>query len=167
MEPNEALMVLSLAMTDADYEFPVTRKVIAAMPAGREDYTPDARSMNALKLAFHIASSDVWFLNSIADRKFAMGDETGVPAEIKSSADVVAWYDKAREAAVARVKAMSGADLTSPVDFFGFITAPVVLFLSFNLRHVVHHRGQLSAYLRPMGGKVPSIYGGSADEPMA
>ena len=47
------------------------------------------------------------------------------------------------------------------------ITAPRVTFLSLNLRHLVHHRGQLSAYLRPMGGKVPSIYGGSADEPMA
>ena len=42
---------------------------------------------------------------------------------------------------------------------------PAVNYLLFALVHMVHHRGQLSAYLRPMGGKVPSIYGGSYDEP--
>ena len=41
-----------------------------------------------------------------------------------------------------------------------------VTYLPFMLNHSIHHRGQLSAYLRPMGGKVPNIYGGSYDEPM-
>ena len=41
---------------------------------------------------------------------------------------------------------------------------PAIVYLNFALVHGVHHRGQLSGYLRPMGGKVPSIYGGSADE---
>jgi uncharacterized damage-inducible protein DinB len=43
---------------------------------------------------------------------------------------------------------------------------PAASFLSFAINHGVHHRGQLAAYLRPMGSRVPSIYGGSADEPM-
>jgi len=42
---------------------------------------------------------------------------------------------------------------------------PAAMYLGFELNHTVHHRGQLSAYLRPMGAKVPDIYGGSADEP--
>ena len=42
---------------------------------------------------------------------------------------------------------------------------PAVAYLNFMLSHTIHHRGQLAAWLRPMGGKVPSIYGGSADEP--
>jgi uncharacterized damage-inducible protein DinB len=42
---------------------------------------------------------------------------------------------------------------------------PAVAYLSIMSRHSIHHRGQLAAYLRPMGGKVPNIYGGSADEP--
>ena len=45
------------------------------------------------------------------------------------------------------------------------INAPAVTFLNFMNVHAIHHRGQLSAYLRPMGAKVPKIYGGSADEP--
>jgi uncharacterized damage-inducible protein DinB len=43
---------------------------------------------------------------------------------------------------------------------------PAVMYLQFMLNHSIHHRGQLSSYLRPMGAKVPSIYGGSFDEPM-
>jgi uncharacterized damage-inducible protein DinB len=49
------------------------------------------------------------------------------------------------------------------VDFFG-MKMPAVQYLMFALVHMVHHRGQLATYLRPMGGKVPAIYGGSFDE---
>ena len=166
MQPNEATLVFTLAMGNHGFEVPVTKKVISAVPAGKEDYAPDPRSMTALKLAWHIVSSDVWFLNSIADGKFGQEGSGEMPAEIKTASDVIAWYDTYREGALASLTAMSGAELAKPVDFFGLMNAPGVTFLSLNLRHLVHHRGQLSAYLRPMGGKVPSIYGGSADEPM-
>ncbi|MBI4876332.1 MAG: DinB family protein [Acidobacteria bacterium] len=167
MQPSEAMLVFNMAMAEYDSEVPVTRKVIAAVPAGQEGYAPDPRSMNALKLAWHIVASEIWFLNSIADGEFVPEEGAGVPAEVKSAADVVAWYDTYRDGALARLKAMSGAELAEPIDFFGLLNLPGAAYLSFNLRHVVHHRGQLSAYLRPMGGKVPSIYGGSADEPMS
>jgi uncharacterized damage-inducible protein DinB len=49
---------------------------------------------------------------------------------------------------------------------FGMFNLPAVMYLQFMLNHSIHHRGQLSSYLRPMGAKVPSIYGGSFDEPM-
>ena len=51
------------------------------------------------------------------------------------------------------------------IDFFGVFNFPAVMYLTFLNNHMIHHRGQLSTYLRAMGGKVPSIYGGSADEP--
>ena len=52
-----------------------------------------------------------------------------------------------------------------PIPLFG-MEMPAVTYLNFLNLHSSHHRGQLSAYLRPMGAKVPAIYGGSADEPM-
>lgn len=52
---------------------------------------------------------------------------------------------------------------TEIIDSYG-MKNPAIVYLNFCLVHGVHHRGQLLAYLRPMGGKVPSIYGGSADE---
>jgi len=51
------------------------------------------------------------------------------------------------------------------IPFFGVMEMPAVAYLNFMNLHTAHHRGQLSTYLRPMGSKVPSIYGGSADEP--
>jgi uncharacterized damage-inducible protein DinB len=59
---------------------------------------------------------------------------------------------------------MEGADLSPEVDFYG-TKRPNAHYLVFCVVHGAHHRGQLAAYLRPLGGKVPSIYGGSADEP--
>ena len=58
----------------------------------------------------------------------------------------------------------SGDACAKVLDFFGMMQMPAVVFLQLCIKHSVHHRGQLSAYLRPMGGKVPSIYGPSADE---
>ncbi len=64
-----------------------------------------------------------------------------------------------------RVRAMTPEQLVTPVDFLGAFNFPAVFYLGFVNNHSIHHRGQLSVYLRPMGSKVPSIYGGSADEP--
>jgi uncharacterized damage-inducible protein DinB len=61
---------------------------------------------------------------------------------------------------------MSPETAAQVTDFYGVMQMPAIKYMNFLIKHSVHHRGQLSAYLRPMGGKVPSIYGGSADEPM-
>jgi uncharacterized damage-inducible protein DinB len=60
---------------------------------------------------------------------------------------------------------LSAEELGTPVDFLGLRNDPAVAYLNIAIRHSVHHRGQLSAYLRPMGAKVPAIYVESADEP--
>jgi uncharacterized damage-inducible protein DinB len=54
-----------------------------------------------------------------------------------------------------------------PIDFRGIVTLPPATVLMIGLEHSIHHRGQLSIYLRPMGAKVPSIYGESDDSALA
>ena len=78
-------------------------------------------------------------------------------------ADAVARYREKVPAALARVRAMSGEQLSQTIDFFGAIQMPALNFLQMAVKHSVHHRGQLSTYLRAMGGRVPGIYGPSAD----
>lgn len=142
-----------------------TKRVIGAVPADKGGYAPDAKSMTALALAYHIAVSEVWFLDSVAKGTFEWtGGE--MPESIKTPADVVAWYDEHRGPALERVKAAPPELLARETAVFGG-SSPNVVYLSICIRHAIHHRGQLSAYLRPMGGKVPAIYGGSADEPMS
>jgi uncharacterized damage-inducible protein DinB len=58
---------------------------------------------------------------------------------------------------------MSDAKLAEEVDFFGMMKLPAVALLGIMIKHSIHHRGQLSTYLRAMGGKVPGIYGPSGD----
>ena len=57
-----------------------------------------------------------------------------------------------------------GVLLAKQMDFRGMMTMPAVGFITFSMHHIIHHRGQLSSYIRPMGGHVPSIYGPSADD---
>ena len=80
-----------------------------------------------------------------------------------SPADGAARYKEQVPAALNRVRAMSGEALAGILNLFDMMKAPGVNFLAMALKHSVHHRGHLSTYLRAMGGKVPGIYGPSAD----
>ncbi len=164
MQPDHAVILRDAFAAQLKSEHRATRRVIEAAPAGQGDYAPDAKCMPAMKLAWHIAASEIWFLNSVAAGEFKRSGG-GMPEEIQSGADVAAWYEAQFEPAIARVEQLTGEDLAKAVPF-GPWNNPLVDTLSFALRHTIHHRGQLSAYLRPMGGKVPSIYGPSADEPL-
>jgi uncharacterized damage-inducible protein DinB len=146
-------------------EFPATCKVLAAVKDDTRDYKPDPKSRSAWEVATHIATADIWFLDSIINGAFAFDPDAAKAAEaqFKTVADVVAFYEKAFPAKLAEVKAMSGDHLTRTVDFFGMMQWPAVTFLGFANNHSVHHRGQLAAYLRASGSKVPDIYGPSAD----
>ncbi|MGA3211236.1 MAG: DinB family protein [Terriglobales bacterium] len=161
--PDFAIAFTGMIVQNLSREMEATRKVLAAVPETGRDYRPDPKSRTAFELAWHLASADVQFLDDIADRKFTM--EPRFKEEPKTTAELADWYAKEFSRGLARVQAMTADQLLTPVDFYGVMTAPVFRFLLFANNHSIHHRGQLAAYLRPMGSKVPSIYGGSADEP--
>ncbi len=143
-------------------EAETTKKVIAAVPDAKSDYRPDPNARTAKELAWHLANTDIQFLDGIADLKFNMANPETKP---QTTAEVVAWYDDNVKRGVARVEAMTVDQLLTPVNFFGVFNMPSVFYLGFLNNHSIHHRGELATYLRPMGSKVPSIYGGSYDEP--
>jgi uncharacterized damage-inducible protein DinB len=144
-------------------EMHTTKKVIAAVPDASGDYRPDPKARTAKELAWHLASVDVQFLDEIADMKFSM-EPRYKNEEPKTSAELATWYEKNFTRAAERVRGMTAEQLMTPLDFYGAFTFPAAFYLGFLNNHSIHHRGQLSTYLRPMGSKVPSIYGGSADE---
>ena len=159
---EEAKLLAGYVLATYERERKTTRRVIAAIPAGQENYTPDAKSMTSLALAYHLASSEKFFLTGVLNGKFESG-EKGRPDTIQSAEDVLAWYDANVPPCIEAVKAMPAEDAAREVDFFGMMQAQAFNYLTLMLNHSCHHRGQLSAYLRPMGAKVPSIYGPSAD----
>jgi uncharacterized damage-inducible protein DinB len=167
MNADQATFLVNYIANQLEQEVPTTVKVLSAVGQGDRDYRPDAKSRTAWELAVHIATSDVWFLQSIVDGKFAYDPEAAKQqeAQFKSVDDVVAYYQREVPDRLKRLRALPADKLTEEVDFFGVMKAPNASFLGIANNHGIHHRGQLAAYLRAMGSKVPSIYGGSADEP--
>jgi len=149
-------------------EFDATTKVLAAVPDQQRDYKPDAKSRSAWEIATHLATSDIWFLDSIVAGSFAFDPEVAkkVEGQFKNVQEVVSYYKREFPAKLNQVRGLPADKLTKITDFFGLFQWPSVEYLGFGNNHSVHHRGQLAAYLRAMGSKVPAIYGGSADEPM-
>ncbi len=163
MGSQEAKTIAEFLITDFQNEMQTTLRVMAAVPTGHLDYRPDAKAKTGLGLARHITLEDEWLLNCIANGAFTPPPDDSDACGIMSPADAVARYKEKVPAALDRVRGMSGEKLTSVIDLFGTVQAPGVNFLAMAIKHSVHHRGQLSTYLRAMGGKVPGIYGPSAD----
>ena len=163
MNSNETKTVADFLLADFEKEMQTTLRVIEAVPNGHLDYRPDSKSKTALGLVRHITLEDEWLLNCIANGEFCPPPDDSDACGIMNSADAVARYKERVPAALDRVRTLSGDKLTDVIDLLGMIQAPAVHFLAMAAKHSVHHRGQLSTYLRPMGGKVPGIYGPSAD----
>ncbi|MGD0577511.1 MAG: DinB family protein [Bryobacteraceae bacterium] len=159
---DEAKLLTGFILSEYERERTTTAKVLEAIPSGKEDYAPDPKSMGALKLAWHIAGSELYFFEGAIQGAFPKS-EPDPPASIHGIAGLLAWYNAKLPAQIDKAKSLSGEALSRLIDFHGIMKIPAYAVLQLMLKHSIHHRGQLSTYLRPMGGKVPSIYGPSAD----
>ncbi len=164
LSPEFAVGYCRMMLEGIKREAEVTKKVFAAIPDAKSSYRPDPHARTAWELAWHLANSDIEFLDGIADLKFEM-QETVRNQKPNNIAQLIRWYEENLERGVKRIAAMSPQQLLTPINFYNVFNLPAVLYLSFLNNHSIHHRGELTTYLRPMGSKVPSIYGGSYDEP--
>jgi len=146
-------------------EVPATLRVLAAVRDDGRDYRPHPKSRSAWELATHLATGDVWFIDSITTGSFAFDPAKAKQAEaqFRNVSQVVAFYEKTIPEKLAHLKDLPGEKLAEQLDFFGMMKMPRAQFVGFACNHSMHHRGQLSAYLRSMGCKVPDIYGPSGD----
>jgi uncharacterized damage-inducible protein DinB len=161
--PEQALFLFETLLPSLENEHRITMKLLRAVPAGKADYRPDPNSMSAFDLCWHMAAAETRFLRSIPVGEFY----TGPIEKVKTMEEVIAFYEENFERDLAALKAASGEQLARIMDFRGMFQLPAVSFISFSTGHIIHHRGQLSVYLRPMGVKVPSIYGESFDDAQA
>ena len=163
MNTDQGQVVAAFLLSNFQQEHETTKKVIRAVPDNQMTYKPDPKAKSAHELAWHIATAEVWFLDGILAGAFSMEEGPAAPPTIGA---IVDWYETNFQDRLTRLKNLPGENLVKTIPFFGMMELPAVAYLTFLSMHSAHHRGQLSTYLRPMGSKVPSIYGGSADEPM-
>jgi len=143
-------------------EHRITRSIIEAIPPDKGDYRPDSVARSAIDLAWHIAATEMRFMEAVAAGHFDLSPRPR-PESIRNAADLAAWYAGNFAPHVEKLAKLSDEQLLTIIDFRGIFQLPAVMYLNFLLHHSVHHRGQLSTYLRPMGAKVRSIYGESYD----
>lgn len=145
-------------------ELPAFSRVIRALPNDRLDYKPHERSTGAGQLAWQLAD-EMEHLSSL----FTTGEIRYEPTNPPASVDEIASaFDRHAQAALDRLNDVSEEHWNAPAKFYvqGEVAwETTVRDMAWGyLFDLVHHRGQLSSYIRPMGGKVPSIYGPSADD---
>jgi uncharacterized damage-inducible protein DinB len=162
MKPDQAKAVAEVIGQGLQGEWMHTYKAINAVPDAKKDYKPEANSRTAWDLAHHIAICDVGFLHAVAANSFSVFPAKCSATSIPELAD---WYKHEMPKALEKVLALDGIHLSQIVEAFG-MKLPSATYLMFCNNHMIHHRGQLTTYIRPAGGKVPAMYGGSFDEKM-
>jgi uncharacterized damage-inducible protein DinB len=165
MTPQEAQGLAAYLCQHLEMERQITQRILAALPEEQLQFKLGDKGRTAAELAWHVVQSERGFADGITGLSFSgWPDEAQVPT---TAAEIAAVYDREVTPIVERLKAMDGEQLTTPVNFMGVATVPVVLYIGWMAHHTIHHRAQLSTYLRAMNAHVPAIYGGSADEPMS
>jgi uncharacterized damage-inducible protein DinB len=148
-----------------DKEAAATRKVIERIPEN-STYRPDPKSRTAREIAWLIVREEAVLGEGLTNGKLEWA-EVPAPPTVK---EVLSAYDREHQAATARLKGLAAAAWERKVPFMfggqevmsdtGYANAWGFFF------DIIHHRGQITTYLRAMGSTVPQIYGPSADEPM-
>ncbi len=164
VEPMVSMMDMFLRSWDQEYQ--TTLKLLRAYPEDKIDLKPHEKLRSARELAWTIVTNEPWIVDGILTGKFASGGGNPPPASMR---EIIDNYEKIHHQAMDKVKRLNDKDLERTVKFFigpgktGDVKISDIL--SVLLLDHVHHRGQLSVYQRIAGGRVPSIYGPTADEP--
>ncbi|HSN68643.1 MAG TPA: DinB family protein [Thermoanaerobaculia bacterium] len=141
------------------HESKTTRKVLARIPEG-SDYRPDPKSRTAREIAWQIVCEEKMIIDALESGKGEWAPPP-IPGTMK---EVLGAYEAQSPRIVERLSALPAARWEGTMEFFGSQRPASPMAWSF-LFDIVHHRGQISTYLRPMGSTVPQIYGPSGDEP--
>ncbi|MEJ2342619.1 MAG: DinB family protein [Gemmatimonadales bacterium] len=161
-------------LPEFDQEMAATRKLLERVPDGKFDWSPHEKSMTLGRLAGHLAELPMWTAVSLDQDEFDVnppdGEEEWEAANLTSSAETLELFDK--NSADAREKIASTGDATFFEDWTlksggeTLFTIPKIgVVRSFILNHSIHHRGQLTVFLRLLDVPVPQTYGPTADEP--
>ena len=139
-------------------------RVLNALPQDKWDYSPHEKSQPAARIVWTLVGETQVPIDLIDKGEFTFGTPPDVPP-----AHLIEQFDRAWDTLLGKIESMDEAGWNRTGRFLlnGQVRMemPVSGFLWMFLFDAIHHRGQLSTYIRPMGGKVPSIYGPSGDDP--
>jgi uncharacterized damage-inducible protein DinB len=155
-------------LPEFDHEMTVTRKLLERVPDGKFDFTPHPKSMTLGRLAQHVATIPMWGSVTMTQSELDLGIGSP-PAPMTTRADLLAAFDKNVAETRAALTGRGDGEMMAPWTLKNsgqtiFSMPRAMVWRSFVLSHLIHHRGQLSVYLRMNDVPLPSMYGPSADE---
>jgi uncharacterized damage-inducible protein DinB len=167
---------VSTAIRDAllpelDQELASTRALLASVPEAKTAFRPHPRSWTLGELSLHLANLLTWLPMTLKTSELDLDPPAGprfVPPRFESAAATLRMFDETARAARAALAAASDADLAVPWTLKkrgqAMFTLPrAACVRSFVMNHLIHHRGQLTVYLRMCDVPLPPIYGPTAD----
>jgi uncharacterized damage-inducible protein DinB len=155
-------------LPEFDHEVSTTRKLLERVPDDRLDWKPHVKSFSLGQLAQHVATVPMWGSITLSQSELDMG-AFARPEELRSRADILTLFDANVANTRATLVGKTDGELMAPWTLKNgghtiFSMPKATVWRSFVLNHLIHHRGQLSVYLRMHDVPLPSIYGPSADE---
>jgi uncharacterized damage-inducible protein DinB len=158
-------------LAELAHEGATTRRLLERLPQDRLGWQPHQKSMTLGRLATHIAEIPGWVGSIVEKDEFDLGASGYVPPTLGSVAEIIAMFDKSVATATETLKRQSNDRLLAKWQLKKngqlVVEMPRLgMIRSFLMNHLIHHRGQLSVYLRLQNVPLPSIYGPTADEPM-
>lgn len=156
-------------ISELQHESANTRKMLELIPADKYAWKPHAKSTELLKLGAHLANNPIWIERIVRANEFDFSKNHSPATAYKNLDDVLAIFDNNIADAIKALKGSTDEALMQPYTIRSgekvFFTMPrVAVIRSFALSHTIHHRGQLSVYLRLLDVPVPGMYGPSADD---
>ena len=162
------MAIVDALLPEFDREMTTTRKLLERVPEDKFAWKPHVKSMSLVELASHVATLPSWGTVTLNESEIDMGG-TNTNTAAASRADLLARFDRNVADTRAALTGKSDAEMMAlwSLKHNGqtlFTMPKTAVWRSFVLNHLVHHRGQLSVYLRLNDVPVPAMYGPSADE---
>jgi uncharacterized damage-inducible protein DinB len=157
-------------LPEFDHEMGTTRRLLERTPEAEFAWKPHDKSFSLGQLASHIANIPNWCEAILQNTVFDVATATDTrPRLPESIASLLAQFDKTVVTARAGLASTGDAEMLTPwtfknADHVVFTMPRIAAIRSFIMNHLIHHRGQLSVYLRLKNVPVPPIYGPTADE---
>jgi uncharacterized damage-inducible protein DinB len=172
MLPEDPMSIADAALPEFDQEMANTRKLLERVPAAHTGWKPHAKSWAMGDLALHLANLPMWTTVTLKQTELDLNPPGGpgfTPPVFTNMTDALKMFDENVTTARAAIAGASDADFMVPWTLKNggkavFSLPRVVVFRSFVMNHMIHHRGQLTVYLRLKDVPLPSIYGPSADD---
>jgi uncharacterized damage-inducible protein DinB len=159
-------------LPEFDQEMASTRRMLERVPEAKHDWQPHEKSMTLGRLASHLAEMPQWTVMTCMQDELDIAPKDGPPFQptvCGTNTELLATLDKHVAEAHEAITKTSDADWMRDWSLLAggetvFTMPKVAVLRSMVMNHVIHHRGQLSVYLRLLGTPVPAMYGPTADE---